>query len=98
MEDSIYSRPRAPELSSNQTYCPFKLDMWQLGTDLLGDFPTGLADVDSLWGDLVSTEPMNRPSTSEALGRLDTFVRNSPPSSLHIRPQVEEAPGFGSPC
>ena len=26
-----YARPCAPELCSGETYCPFKLDIWQLG-------------------------------------------------------------------
>ena len=27
-----YARPCAPELSSGEAYCPFKLDVWQLGS------------------------------------------------------------------
>ena len=26
-----YSRPHAPEFASGKAYCPFKLDVWQLG-------------------------------------------------------------------
>jgi hypothetical protein len=29
-----YMRPQAPELMENSLYCPFKLDIWQFGTDL----------------------------------------------------------------
>jgi hypothetical protein len=38
-EDSIYSRRRAPEFLRNQSYFPFRLDMWQFGSDLQEDFP-----------------------------------------------------------
>jgi hypothetical protein len=32
-EPKIYSRPLPPEISSsNNRYCPFKLDVWQLGS------------------------------------------------------------------
>ena len=30
-----YARPHAPELASGKAYCPFKLDVWQLGYSLL---------------------------------------------------------------
>jgi hypothetical protein len=29
-----YARPRAPEFASGEAYCPFKLDVWQLGNSL----------------------------------------------------------------
>jgi hypothetical protein len=31
-----YERPRPPELMSVQPYCPFLLDVWQLGTGFQG--------------------------------------------------------------
>ena len=27
-----YARPHAPEFASGKAYCPFKLDVWQLGS------------------------------------------------------------------
>jgi hypothetical protein len=35
-EKDTYSRPCAPELASGQAYCPFKLDVWQLGISFSG--------------------------------------------------------------
>jgi len=29
-----YARPHAPEFASGKAYCPFKLDIWQLGNSL----------------------------------------------------------------
>jgi len=43
MEDSTYIRPWAPEISSNESYFPFILDMWQFGIDLQGEFPVGFS-------------------------------------------------------
>ena len=30
-----YARPHAPELASGKAYCPYKLDVWQLGYSFL---------------------------------------------------------------
>ena len=31
-----YARPHAPEFASGKAYCPFKLDVWQLGSSFSG--------------------------------------------------------------
>ena len=31
-----YARPHAPEFASGKPYCPFKLDVWQLGSSFSG--------------------------------------------------------------
>ncbi|KDR71601.1 hypothetical protein GALMADRAFT_793188 [Galerina marginata CBS 339.88] len=80
----IYGRPIPPELELAESYCPFRMDIWQFGTDLLEQSLTGLEEVDQLWIDLVSTQPESRPTASEALQRIDNYVRNTPPSFFHI--------------
>ena len=39
-EAKNYSRPHAPEFASGKPYCPFKLDVWQLGYSF-SDFNVG---------------------------------------------------------
>ena len=34
----LYCRPRIPEMLTDIPYDPFKLDVWQLGSDLLSAF------------------------------------------------------------
>ena len=40
-QPEMYSRPCPPELRSGKPYCPFKLDVWQLGRSLW-DFSASL--------------------------------------------------------
>ena len=40
-QPEMYSRPCPPELVSGKPYCPFKLDVWQLGRSLW-DFSASL--------------------------------------------------------
>ena len=35
-EEETYSRPCLPEFASGKAYCPFKLDVWQLGNSFSG--------------------------------------------------------------
>ena len=35
-DEEKYSRPHAPEFGSGKAYCPFKLDVWQLGNSFSG--------------------------------------------------------------
>ncbi|PPQ91203.1 hypothetical protein CVT25_001219, partial [Psilocybe cyanescens] len=63
---SEYGRPVAPELSNGQPYCPFRLDMWQLGIDLHSeyhDLPTADEAMQMLDGYLRKTPPseLHRP-------------------------------------
>jgi len=39
MADSLYARHWVPEFSRNESYCPFRLNMWQFGSDLQQYFP-----------------------------------------------------------
>ncbi|PPQ91190.1 hypothetical protein CVT25_001206 [Psilocybe cyanescens] len=85
---SEYGRPVAPELSNGQPYCPFRLDMWQLGIDLHSQYHTGLVEIDTLWADLTADAPEDRPTADEAMQILDAYLRKTPPSELH-RPGLE---------
>lgn len=44
--DAEYQRKRAPELliSELHPYCPFRLDMWQFGFDLMSTFSVSLSE------------------------------------------------------
>ncbi|KAJ3493871.1 hypothetical protein NLJ89_g10919 [Agrocybe chaxingu] len=85
-----YSRQRAPEWREGQPYCPFRMDIWQLGSDLRDSYPTGIPEVDQLWADLAAEEPDQRPTAGEAMLRLDTLLRETPPSKFHVRSLVPE--------
>ncbi|KAH9480122.1 hypothetical protein JR316_0006719 [Psilocybe cubensis] len=85
-----YGRPVAPELSGEiQPYCPFKLDMWQLGSDLNDYVQTGLKEVDEFWTTLVSPIPDSRVTAADALTFLHEYLLRTSPSELH-RPLPEQ--------
>ncbi|KIM79428.1 hypothetical protein PILCRDRAFT_10264 [Piloderma croceum F 1598] len=55
-ETEMYSRPLLPEISSsNNCYCPFKLDIWQLGSTF-ANFRTTIAVIDAVIDELTCSD------------------------------------------
>ncbi|KAG7442452.1 uncharacterized protein BT62DRAFT_383539 [Guyanagaster necrorhizus] len=62
---SWYRRPLAPELEiPDVTYCPFRLDVWQISTDILR-FKVGLLSATEVFDN-----PLQRPDIQDALDAL----------------------------
>ncbi|KAF8878122.1 kinase-like domain-containing protein [Gymnopilus junonius] len=81
----IYRRRIPPELENDEPYNPFKLDIWQFGSNIHESlYPTGLAEIDQLWLGLIAPCSEDRPTAREALFRLDEYLRRTPQSSLHF--------------
>ncbi|KAH9474569.1 hypothetical protein JR316_0013031 [Psilocybe cubensis] len=78
-----FGRYIAPELRTKEPYCPFKLDMWQLGNDLRITLLTGLDEVDRLCQALCEPNPPDRMTADTALKTLDEFLRKTPSIDLH---------------
>ncbi|PPQ80778.1 hypothetical protein CVT25_001915, partial [Psilocybe cyanescens] len=80
-----YGRHVAPEIEAMpmQPYCPFRLDMWQLGKDLHEEFQTGLDEIDQLWLSLCAPVPRDRSTADGALQALDAYLRRTPCLDLH---------------
>uniref|UniRef100_A0A8H7XQP2 Protein kinase domain-containing protein n=1 Tax=Psilocybe cubensis TaxID=181762 RepID=A0A8H7XQP2_PSICU len=78
-----FGRHIAPELRTKEPYCPFKLDMWQLGNDLRITLLTGLDEIDRLWQALCVHNPQDRMTADIALKTLDDFLRKTPSIDLH---------------
>ncbi|PPQ80769.1 hypothetical protein CVT25_001906 [Psilocybe cyanescens] len=79
-----YGRQIAPELNGEiQPYCPFKLDMWQLGSNLNNHFRTGTLELDQFWSCMAAPAPKDRTTADDALAFLDGYLRRTPPSELH---------------
>jgi len=72
-----YGRTPAPEMLSGSPYCPFRADIWQLGTmfkltfEHLSDLSQPLID---LFDIMCSEVPSSRPSASEALDCVRRLV------------------------
>ncbi|KAH9480120.1 hypothetical protein JR316_0006717 [Psilocybe cubensis] len=79
----IYARYVAPELETNQAYCPFRLDMWQLGMNLNMAVETGLEEIDAIWLGLCAPSPKDRLDAENALKALDEYLRKTPSLYLH---------------
>ncbi|KAH9478304.1 hypothetical protein JR316_0008757 [Psilocybe cubensis] len=79
-----FGRYIAPELRTKEPYCPFKLDMWQLGEDLRINLATGLDEVDGLWQALCMPNPQDRMNADTALKTLDDYLRKTPSINLHM--------------
>ncbi|KIM39634.1 hypothetical protein M413DRAFT_29331 [Hebeloma cylindrosporum] len=82
----LYKRPKPDELTHDPLlYCPFRLDIWQFGYDLLNLFSkTNMPELDALWRRLTAANPQDRPTAQEALDELGAFVRRTPPEHLHV--------------
>ncbi|TFK89444.1 hypothetical protein K466DRAFT_486812, partial [Polyporus arcularius HHB13444] len=84
-----YSRPKPPELLSEQPYDPFKLDVWQLAISFV-DLTTTIPSIDSVMEAMRSPDASSRPSSREALSKLVEAVASLPPQSLLIPPVVAD--------
>ncbi|KJA17228.1 hypothetical protein HYPSUDRAFT_70886 [Hypholoma sublateritium FD-334 SS-4] len=84
MPEHVYRRQRAPELLfESSMYCPFRLDMWQFGFQIMEMFSkTGIQEIDSLWPPLMAENPVERPTASEIFQQLGDFVSTVPPKLL----------------
>ncbi|KAI0647603.1 kinase-like domain-containing protein [Trametes meyenii] len=82
-----YSRTRAPELSSDQPYDPFKLDVWQFGFSLR-NLRTTIPEIDSVLGSMLEEDPRSRISAFTALKSISQVVHATTPESLRIPPVV----------
>ncbi|KIM39637.1 hypothetical protein M413DRAFT_194420 [Hebeloma cylindrosporum] len=82
----LYRRPKPDELTHEPLlYCPFRLDIWQFGYDLVKYFSTtAVPELDSLWPRLMATNPQERPTAQKVLDELGAFVRRTPPDQLHV--------------
>ncbi|PPQ68749.1 hypothetical protein CVT25_012843, partial [Psilocybe cyanescens] len=78
-----YTRHVAPEITAMQPYCPFRLDMWQLGKDLQVTMPTNLVEIVQLWRALCEPAPQDRMTADDAFKTLDAYLRKTPSIELH---------------
>ncbi|KAG7441308.1 kinase-like protein [Guyanagaster necrorhizus] len=80
---------RVPEMKNSQDvlYNPFKADVYQLGIAMMNIFEgyTGLNDFKPLLRKMVSIDPDERPTASEALVQFEAIVSRSRKSSLYWR-------------
>ncbi|KAL6306172.1 kinase-like domain-containing protein [Sparassis latifolia] len=91
LEPAMYSRPLAPEMTTNEPYCPFKLDVWQLGYSFTSvEFKTTITDIDTILHDMVHAQHTVRKSAGETLAILENVIHNIPPTSLLICPSIVE--------
>ncbi|KAI0366048.1 hypothetical protein BV20DRAFT_1026949 [Pilatotrama ljubarskyi] len=82
-----YFRNLAAELTTEQPYDPFKLDVWQFG-DSFYDFRTTIPDIDAVLSAMRDDDPDMRISALDALKRISSVVNSMPPESLRIAPTI----------
>ncbi|KAH9928467.1 kinase-like domain-containing protein [Epithele typhae] len=75
----------SPEVLTGEPYCPYKLDVWQLGKSFT-DFKSTVPAIDAILERMHEPDPALRPTASEALGQLADFVAATPPRDLLIPP------------
>lgn len=85
MPEAGYIRPVPPEIASGGAYDPFKLDVWQLGTDF-GDIRFNVPAIDEVLAAMADANVSTRPSAEEALRALNTVVSEMPPKTLLVAP------------
>lgn len=79
----VYGQIPAPELLEKElSYCPFRLDIWQLGKGL-AFFKSSITEIDDILQSLRNADPAKRPTAIEALDKSDHVMKGLPPSSLH---------------
>lgn len=83
----MYSRPCPFELLSRKVYCPFKLDVWQLGRSLV-EFESTIPAIDEVLARMTDVDPVRRLSAREALDRFSTIVHSMAPEDLLIEPKT----------
>ncbi|GJE86785.1 kinase-like domain-containing protein [Phanerochaete sordida] len=89
MEVDEYLRPVPPEVASGMPYDPFKLDVWQLGTDL-ADFKSTIQPIDEALSNMAKPDVSARPSAAETLQTLCRVLEDTPPNALLIKPLLQE--------
>jgi len=86
-EPEHYARCHAPEFATGIAYCPFKLDVWQLGISF-SDFKSTIPAIDEVLVGMTNTDPVNRLDAKEALDRLGAVICSMTPESLLIKPLI----------
>jgi len=82
---SNYGRHAAPEMLLDEPYCPFRADIWQLGTlcgELFGHLGDISRDLVDLLNKMRSNNPKSRPTSSDALAELRRIKRSLTPDAL----------------
>ncbi|KAF8523035.1 kinase-like domain-containing protein [Gautieria morchelliformis] len=88
-----YGRAVAPEMLSEQPYCPFRADVWQLGSMFLRCFQVSLdiwaltpwTLLIQLFTEMTSEEPLSRPTMTQALQCIRQFRSTLSWDSLALR-------------
>ncbi|KAL8283408.1 hypothetical protein RQP46_005818 [Phenoliferia psychrophenolica] len=67
-----YKRPIPPEVLTGEPYCPFRMDVFQLGTSLHRIFHhmSRVPELVTLLSDMADDDPLKRPTAREAHDRL----------------------------
>ncbi|KAF8510425.1 kinase-like domain-containing protein [Hysterangium stoloniferum] len=68
-----YGRLPAPEMLSGKPYCPFKCDIWQMGTlfcETFNQISALPSEIKQLYLEMTDGNPLNRPTAAVALDRL----------------------------
>ncbi|KAK0451264.1 kinase-like domain-containing protein [Desarmillaria tabescens] len=87
---SWYERPLAPELEiPDAVYCPFRLDVWQIATDILR-FKVNLPSAVEVFRSMSVEDPGKRPGIQEALDALAECVEVIPPKELMAMKMLDE--------
>ncbi|KAL8291752.1 hypothetical protein RQP46_002010 [Phenoliferia psychrophenolica] len=75
-----YGKPLPPEVSSRQPYCPFRMDVYQVGQALhrIFKFMKTIPDLLDLFLDMINHDPVLRPTALEALQRLRGIEKRTP--------------------
>ncbi|KAI0332648.1 hypothetical protein GY45DRAFT_1369099 [Cubamyces sp. BRFM 1775] len=85
-----YCRPVPPEVTSEEPYDPFKLDVWQLGTSL-EDFKSTIPEIDRILGGMRLPDATARLSSLYAVTYLSRAVAELTPNALMIEPEVDKS-------
>ncbi|KAK7691871.1 hypothetical protein QCA50_005275 [Cerrena zonata] len=86
-----YTRPYPPEINESIPWCPFKLDIWQLGYSFTFEgIRTSIKEIDELFSTMISDQPAERPTAKEAFTKLRQIVNCIPPKDLLVEPSFVE--------
>ncbi|KAJ6611684.1 hypothetical protein B0H10DRAFT_349223 [Mycena sp. CBHHK59/15] len=89
LQPEMYSRDRPPELESDRPYCPYKLDVWQLGHSF-SNFKTTIDSIDTILLALTEPDAERRMDAETALSMLSKEVFALTPELYLLEPEVEE--------
>ncbi|KAI0316829.1 hypothetical protein OF83DRAFT_1172513 [Amylostereum chailletii] len=75
-----YRREAPPEMRSGKPYCPFKADIWQLGSTFLCSFKRldHISEILAVFFSMVANDPDSRPTAHAALRSLMELCRSIP--------------------